>query len=420
MFNYKNKTTNTMKHSIKISLMPSKTDVSSIRIRVSFSGERVDLIPGLSYNISKWDANMQRAKNNTRNDSRQSASEINKTLNNMVNFIDDYFSKCDLNAVTPYANDLKEEFNARFKSKKESNSDINILSLYDDFMREMEVEKSWAYNTVKKYLTMRNMIKEMNIKDVSSESLQKIVSSEISDGKRNVTVAKNLRLIKVFGKWLKSKGKIEYEVDDFKPRLKGSGNHHKALIYLDYEELTSLLNYDFSKRPSLGVARDVFCFCAFSGLRYSDVKKLQKSDIRNECINIVTQKTSDSLKIELNKYTTAILEKYKALTGKYALPVISNQNINKELKEACRIVGIDSETSIVTFSGANRIEIVKPKYEFMTFHAARRTFVVECLRRGISAEVIMKWTGHSNFEAMKPYMDIVDSLKKMSMKKFDD
>ncbi len=31
----------------------------------------------------------------------------------------------------------------------------------------------------------------------------------------------------------------------------------------------------------------------------------------------------------------------------------------------------------------------------------------------------MKWTGHSDYKAMKPYIDIVDSIKASSMTKFD-
>lgn len=56
----------------------------------------------------------------------------------------------------------------------------------------------------------------------------------------------------------------------------------------------------------------------------------------------------------------------------------------------------------------------------VTTHCARRTFVVNSLRLGIPAEVIMKWTGHSDFSAMKPYVAIVDKLKKENMAKYAD
>ena len=49
----------------------------------------------------------------------------------------------------------------------------------------------------------------------------------------------------------------------------------------------------------------------------------------------------------------------------------------------------------------------------------RRTFIVNALSMGITPNVVMKWTGHSDYKAMKPYIDIVDSIKASSMAKFD-
>ncbi len=34
-------------------------------------------------------------------------------------------------------------------------------------------------------------------------------------------------------------------------------------------------------------------------------------------------------------------------------------------------------------------------------------------------QVVMKCTGHSDYKAMKPYMDIADSIKAEAMKVFD-
>ena len=38
---------------------------------------------------------------------------------------------------------------------------------------------------------------------------------------------------------------------------------------------------------------------------------------------------------------------------------------------------------------------------------------------GVTPNVVMKLTGHSDYRAMKPYIDIVDSIKASSMAKFD-
>ncbi len=63
------------------------------------------------------------------------------------------------------------------------------------------------------------------------------------------------------------------------------------------------------------------------------------------------------------------------------------------------------------YRGASRIEIVKMKWEFLTTHIARKTFITLSLERGMRPEVIMSITGHANYKAMKPYIKIVDKVK---------
>ena len=44
---------------------------------------------------------------------------------------------------------------------------------------------------------------------------------------------------------------------------------------------------------------------------------------------------------------------------------------------------------------------------------------VNALSLGIPPNVVMKWTGHSDYSSMKPYIDIVDDIKATSMTKFN-
>ena len=93
--------------------------------------------------------------------------------------------------------------------------------------------------------------------------------------------------------------------------------------------------------------------------------------------------------------------------------------MNEYLKEAAEAAGIDEPVRIVYFKGNKRFEEVYPKYALLTTHCGRRTFVVNALRLGIPAPVIMEWTGHSDYKAMKPYIKIVDAAKAENMSKFD-
>ena len=60
------------------------------------------------------------------------------------------------------------------------------------------------------------------------------------------------------------------------------------------------------------------------------VHNLKRSDVKPDHIEVTTVKTADSLIIELNDHSKAILEKYKDLhfENHMALPVISNQKMN--------------------------------------------------------------------------------------------
>ena len=166
----------------------------------------------------------------------------------------------------------------------------------------------------------------------------------------------------------------------------------------------------------------MFLFCCFTGLRYSDVAKLRKNDIKDGYFDVVTQKTVEGIRIELNRYSQAIINKYMdcKLPGGKLFPVVSNQRMNEHLKELGKKCGIDEPTRTVYFIGNERHEEVYPKYALLTTHCGRRTFVVNALRLGIPVEVIIRWTGHSDYKSLKPYVKIVDELKRREMSKFDD
>ena len=157
------------------------------------------------------------------------------------------------------------------------------------------------------------------------------------------------------------------------------------------------------------------------GLRYSDVFNLKRTDIKDNHIEVTTIKTADSLIIELNNHSKAILDKYKDIhfENNKALPVITTQKINDYLKELGELVGIDEPIRETYYKGNKRIDEVTPKYALLSTHAGRRTFICNALSLGIPAQVVMKWTGHSDYKAMKPYIDIADATKINAMDKFN-
>ena len=66
------------------------------------------------------------------------------------------------------------------------------------------------------------------------------------------------------------------------------------------------------------------------------------------------------------------------------------------------------------------MEETSPKSDLIGAHAARRTFICFALSSGIPLQVVMKWTGHSDYQAMKPYIEIAEKTKADAMKTFED
>ena len=137
--------------------------------------------------------------------------------------------------------------------------------------------------------------------------------------------------------------------------------------------------------------------------------------------HFVNIKTGKRVAIEFNEITASILSKYKDIPLKddKALPSYTNQALNRDIKELCQLAGIDEEIHVVSYKGNERIEERHPKYELVGTHTGRRTFIVNALSLGIPPNVVMKWTGHNDYKAMRPYIDIVDSIKAESMTKFN-
>ena len=104
---------------------------------------------------------------------------------------------------------------------------------------------------------------------------------------RNSTVLKQIGFLKWFLRWSMKKGfhqNAAYET--FKPKLK---KPDKPIIFLTRKEQEQLRDYQIpDSKQYLERVRDVFAFCCFTGLRYSDVYNLRRSDIKDDHIEITT------------------------------------------------------------------------------------------------------------------------------------
>ena len=404
-----------------------------IRMRVNFASQRIEFTTGYRIDVAKWDGDKQRVKNGCTNKLKQSASEINAALLGYYTELQEIFKRFEVAEIMPSPAEVKEAFNNRhgqnekteLASADTSNVPNNFYEAFDDFVRVCGRQNDWTHSTFEKFAAVKNHLKnfrsELSFDFFDEEGLSEYVQylREVRE-MRNSTIGKQLSFLKWFLRWSFKQGMHSNNAyDTFKPKLKDT---QKKIIFLTWEELNRLREFQIPPtKQALERVRDVFLFQCFTGLRYSDVFNLRRSDIKGDHIEVTTVKTSDSLIIELNDHSKAILEKYKDVEfeNDKALPVITNQKMNDYLKELAELAEINEPVRQTYYKGNERIDEVTPKYALLGTHAGRRTFICNALALGIPPQVVMKWTGHSDYKAMKPYIDIADDIKANAMSKFN-
>lgn len=405
-----------------------------IRMCVNFASQRIEFTTGYRIDAAKWDADKQRVKNGCTNKLKQSAAEINASLLGYYTEIQEIFKKFEVDEVMPTPEQIKEAFKALHRpveeeakpsKKKKATEGNDFYKVFDEFVRDCGRQNDWTHSTYEKFAAVKNHLSNfregLNFEFFDEKGLNDYVAylREVKD-MRNSTIGKQLAFLKWFLRWAFKQGVHQNNAyDTYKPKLKST---QKKIIFLTWDELTKLREFEIpTNKQALERVRDVFLFQCFTGLRYSDVFNLRRSDVKGEHIEVTTVKTSDSLIIELNNHSKAILDKYKDVVFEddKVLLVITNQKMNDYLKELAELTGIDEPVRQTYYRDNERIDEVTPKYALLGTHAGRRTFICNALALGIPPQVVMKWTGHSDYKAMKPYIDIADDIKANAMSKFN-
>ena len=176
-------------------------------------------------------------------------------------------------------------------------------------------------------------------------------------------------------------------------------------IYLTSQELDAIKYKKIAIRR-LEIVRDVFLFCCYTGLAFTDVKTLNKEHITTDDDGIVwihklRKKTNQMSTIFMIEGAKRIMDKYEnhpeIQTSDKVLPVPSNQKMNAYLKELADICGIHKPIST---------------------HSARHTFATTvALENDISLEVVSKVLGHSNTKMTQRYARTTENLIKKNMMK---
>lgn len=202
------------------------------------------------------------------------------------------------------------------------------------------------------------------------------------------TIAKHMRNLRTLTHEAISAGHLTTDANPFLHfTIRQEKTEHR---FLKPEELATI-----EKTPLKGIlkhVRDAFLFCCYTGLRFSDFKRISPGNLSEmngkPWLHIKTEKTGYHVQIPLS-----LIFKGKALRILKRYPTIedftnigSNAQVNRQLAELQNRLGIRTR---------------------ITFHTARHTCATLLCHQGVPITTIQKILGHSNLSTTQVYSEVM-------------
>ena len=158
------------------------------------------------------------------------------------------------------------------------------------------------------------------------------------------------------------------------------------MVYLNIEEIQEIMNTKFFNDE----VKNAFLFGCYTGLRFSDIKKLKWNNIEDKNIRLTQTKTKGTVSIPLNNNAEQILK--KQMSNNELVFNLSNHSssINKTLRKLIKRTSIKKH---------------------VTFHASRHTFATLLVSNGTNIYTISKLLGHKDIKSTLVYAEVIDEEK---------
>jgi integrase len=213
------------------------------------------------------------------------------------------------------------------------------------------------------------------------------------------TVYKYFTNLKAFISWAEKRG---YQTNQSHKTWEIIKRKHPP-ISLTLDELHLLSNQELPNH--LDIARDYLLLECYTGQRISDIRRFNANDYHDYKWTHRPKKgnrlSSKEVTVHFKGYSAPAL----LILGKYnfKLPSIHEVTLNKNIKTACEKAGICDRVYTERWAGNRKIRISGSKYEFISTHTGRKTFITLALSHGMPVEYVMELTGISEYQTLSHY-----------------
>lgn len=403
--------------SVKFYLYDAKAETTNIYFRLSYGA--FEIVNGkkkylpLQYYINEsvepkyWNTKQGRAKGDRR---FPQYPEFNSRLDDIENTVLSILRKLQNDDATLSDELLRLEFDKVFRDTDQTETiETKKLELME-FISKFIEESNRAESTKKSYRRVETDLQEYQRKKKVVLTFDKIdvdfhnslIAFYKGRGKGYApnTIGTRIKVLKTFMN--EAYERNLHTNTDFKKRMFSKPSEETKAIYLNTKELTMLYKLDLSKNKSLDNVRDWFLIGAYTGFRFSDLKRLTNENLQGETIEMRTQKTDKSVTIPLHPIIKEIMKKYNNELPKF----ISEQKFNEYIKDVAKLAKINESILVEETKGALKTKRQEPKYNLVSAHTARRSFATNAFLAGVPPIQIMKMTGHKTEVAFLKYIKV--------------
>lgn len=360
-----------------------RDDEVSILVKFTRSAkERFELRTGESVHPKYWDFIAKEVKRNCPDHVRlnRKISEVRSRL----------LSLDEQNQSIPF-----DQFKAIAQGHEEKKSLLS--STFDRFLKQYEQEKDpktvqvykGLYKSLLPFLHLTFEKLDYNFFDAWRESIIHLTDS---------TANRYLASLKCFLNWAVDR---DIKVNPVNKKWK-IRPHYREPLPLTNEEFQRLQTTMMTGTAAIG--RDLLCLEAFTGQRISDLRRFDVRDVK-DMVWTFNRKKGHSLKVKrvivdfsgFSKPAYDIFKRYG-----FKLPKGCIDTYNSWIKEACKKAEINTLITKETWKGGKCEITTVPKWELITTHCGRKTFI-NLTSHIFTPEEVMEMTGIESYITLKKH-----------------
>lgn len=403
---HKTETRNAAETKLRLVNISKTTGLGSVVAQYSYNGVVKWFPTGYRSPESYWNSVKQELRAGAVDDVPVANANLKTVKSNLDTIIRTYIQQ---HGEKPTIKHLEAQYEAlKAPVEPEAPKLTNVIDALGSFIKTKDVKP----NSLKAYSALRENLRLYRQDEGLDWSLETLTVADFDEfqawlttekGFHNTTVERRVIAMK---KFLESyQEQLGFHYKDLKPKHKVKPPKNLVVITLSIDELKALEALNLAYNLRMHRVQQLFLLQAWTGLRFSDVVRLNSSHVDGDTVRVDINKTDDFSSVPLFPTAGRIL----AEIGTEPISV-SNQEYNRVLKDVMELLAqsvpsLQKPITQLHAIGKQKTKTTKPKWAWITTHTARRSFVTMCIQKSIPQHFVMKWSNHSDPRSFRKYQN---------------